>query len=108
MPNPFRFRANIDRIWRRTAEHNPGYVRLSAFNAIARELFAPNERARLNHQMYFATDKSLRWSWFVLYDVVRHQLRDLYDRAHPLDQPHCEVSEPAPEEEVSDEEDDPL
>ena len=99
MPNPFRFRANIDRIWRRTAEHNPGYVRLRAFNAIVRELFAPNERARLNHQMYFATDP---------YDVARHQLRDLYDRAHPLDQPHCEVSEPAPEEELSDEEDDPL
>ena len=72
MPNPYHYRAKIDRLWRRSGDHNPGYIRIKALDAIVRELFAPNERARLNHEMYFATD---------LYDVARHQLRDLYDRA---------------------------
>ena len=74
MPNPFHFRAKIDRLWRRSGDHNPGYIRLKALNAIVRELFAPTERARLNYQMLLATDP---------YDVARHQLRDLYDRASP-------------------------
>ena len=74
MPNRFHFRARIDRLWRRSGAHNPGYVRLKALNTIIREMFAPTERARLNHQLYFATDP---------YDVARHQLRDLYDRASP-------------------------
>ena len=74
MPNPFHLRARIDRLWRRSGDHNPGYIRLKALDAIVRELFAPNDRARLNHQLYFATDP---------YDVARHQLRDLYDRASP-------------------------
>ena len=78
MPNPYHFRAKIDRLWRRSGDHNPGYIRLKALNAIVRELFAPNERARLNHQLYFATDP---------YDVARHQLRDLYDRADPFPSP---------------------
>ena len=74
MPNPYHFRAKIDRLWRRSGDHNPGYIRLKALDAIVRELFAPNDRARRNHEMYFATDP---------YDVARHQLRDLYDRASP-------------------------
>ena len=78
MPNPYHLRARIDRLWRRSGAHNPGYIRLKALNAIVRELFAPNERARLNHAMYFATDP---------YDVARHHLRDLYDRADPLPSP---------------------
>ena len=45
MANHFRYRANIDRIWRRTAEHNPGYVRTRALRTIIRELFAPNPQA---------------------------------------------------------------
>ena len=42
MPNPFHYRAKIDRLWRRTAEHNPGYIRLKALNTIVRELHRPN------------------------------------------------------------------
>ena len=108
MPNPFHFRAKIDRLWRRSGDHNPGYIRLKALNAIVRELFAPNERARLNHEMYFATDP---------YDVARHQLRDLYDRASPSLSPpaggggRCHgVTEggSAQDEESSEEDDDPL
>ena len=71
MPNPFHLRAKIDRLWRRSAEHNPGYLRVKALDAIVRELFAPtNPRARLNHHLYLTTDP---------YDVARHKLRDLYD-----------------------------
>ncbi len=78
MPNPYHYRAKIDRLWRRSGDHNPGYIRLKALNAIVRELFAPTERARLNQELYFATDP---------YDVARHQLRDLYDRADLLPSP---------------------
>ncbi len=74
MPNPYHFRARIDRLWRCSGDHNPGYIRLKALNAIVRELYAPTERARLNYQMLIATDP---------YDVARHQLRDLYDRTDP-------------------------
>ena len=70
MPNPFHLRANIDRLWRRSGDHNAGYVRVAALDAIVRELYAPNDRARANHQLYLATDP---------FDVARHKLRDLYD-----------------------------
>lgn len=122
MPNPFHYRAKIDRLWRRTAEHNPGYIRLKALNTIVRELIAPTPQARLNHQLYLAADP---------YDVARHKLRDLYDRAElcttsPLGggAPHpCGVEGAAPtltqvapaqagaaptEEESPEEDDDPL
>ena len=75
MPNPYHFRAKIDRLWRRSADHNPGYIRLKALSTIIREVFAPTERARLNQELYFATNP---------YDVARHHLRDLYDRADAL------------------------
>ncbi len=70
MPNPFHLRTTIDRLWRRSAEHNPGYIRVKALDAIVRELFAPNPRARLNHHLYLTTDP---------FDVARHKLRELYD-----------------------------
>ncbi len=70
MPNPYHLRTKIDRLWRRSADHNPGYIRVKALNAIVRELFAPNPRARLNHQLYLAADP---------FEVARHKLRDLYD-----------------------------
>ncbi|MYD55248.1 MAG: hypothetical protein F4W96_13225 [Chloroflexi bacterium] len=75
MPNPFHLRANIDRLWRRSAEHNPGYIRVAALDAILRELVAPTGRARANHRLYLATDP---------FDVARHKLRDLYDRPGSL------------------------
>ncbi|MCY3572331.1 MAG: hypothetical protein OXH19_13470 [Chloroflexi bacterium] len=75
MPNPYHFRARIDRLWRSSEDHNPGYIRIKALDAIVDELFAPNDRARQNHQLYLATDP---------YDVARHHLRDLYDQGDPL------------------------
>ena len=75
MPNPFHFRATIDRLWRRSTEHNPGCIRVKALDTIVRELFAPNPRARLNYRIYLSTDP---------FDVARHKLRDLYDRVDLL------------------------
>ena len=113
MPNPYHFRARIDRLWRRSGDHNPGYIRLKALNAVVRELFAPNDRARQNYQLYLATDP---------YDVARHLLRDLYDRPTPLCLP-LPLGEACPaldaggrgegpplaiEEELTEEDDDPL
>ena len=112
MPNPYHFRARIDRLRRRSADHNPGYIRLKALNAIIREVFAPTERARLNLEMYRTTNP---------YDVARHHLRDLYDHADPTRStseasfcPPLPLGEgwgegpPTPEEESPEEDDDPL
>ncbi len=75
MPNHFHYRAAIDRLWRRSADHNPGYIRVKALDAIVRELLAPTPQARLNYRIYLSTDP---------FDVARHKLRDLYDRAELL------------------------
>ncbi|MCY3569896.1 MAG: hypothetical protein OXH19_00975 [Chloroflexi bacterium] len=113
MPNPFHFRARIDRLWRRSGDHNPGYIRLKALNAVVRELFAPNDRARRNYRMYLATDP---------FDVARHLLRNLYDRPGllvlpsvdplclpvPLGEGWGEGPFAHPQEESPEEEDDPL
>jgi len=102
MPNPFHFHAKIDRLWRRSADHNPGYIRVKALDAIVRELFAPNPRARLNYRIYLATDP---------FDVARHKLRELYDGPEsPLPAPErgpvpCLLHQ---EEEPPEEDDDPL
>jgi len=86
--NPFHFRANIDRLWRRANSNAPAYRRLDALDAVVRELFAPNDRARRNHRMYLATDP---------FDVARHLLRDLHDRPTPEVIACEESSVPAPE-----------
>ena len=75
MPNQFHLRAKIDRLWRRSEAHNPGYIRLAALDAIVCELHAPNDRARANYRLYLATDP---------YDLARHKLRDLYDQPNKV------------------------
>ncbi|MCY3570290.1 MAG: hypothetical protein OXH19_02965 [Chloroflexi bacterium] len=111
--NPFHFRANIDRLWRRANSNAPAYRRLDALDAVVRELFAPNDRARRNHRMYLATDP---------FDVARHLLRDLYDHAAPSPTAGSALPPPSgggrclveteggslPDEETRDEDDDPL
>ncbi len=74
MPNPYYFRANIDRLWRRATGSLPAYIRVKALDAVAREIYPSNDRTRASYQMYLATDP---------YDVARHKLRDLYDHATP-------------------------
>ena len=100
MPNPYHFRANIDRLWLEANSNAPAYRRLNALNKVVRELFAPTDRARLNYQLYLATDP---------YDVARHHLRDLYDGPGPMilageDSLPLSVAE----EETTEEDDDPL
>ena len=112
MPNPFHFRANIDRLWRRADDRrHRGYLRVKALDAIVRELFARNNpSAQANHAMYLATDP---------YDVARHKLRHLYDLS-PVPTPEASLCPPLPlgegwgegsllqEEEPPEEDDDPL
>ena len=33
MPNPFHLRTTIDRLWRRSAEHNSSYILVNALDA---------------------------------------------------------------------------
>ncbi|MXX80502.1 MAG: hypothetical protein F4Y69_05630 [Chloroflexi bacterium] len=109
--NPFRYRARIERLWRQSNDHNPAYIRFKALNTITRELFAPNPRAQANYALFLATDP---------FDVARHKLRDLYDSPSPpagsgLPPPpgggRCPVGTEGglpTEDELPDEDDDPL
>ena len=106
MPNPYHFRARIDRLVQQGFGDGPAYLQLKALDTLVRELHAPNDRARANYKMYLATDP---------YDVARHKLRDLYDHATPeaslcLPLPLGEGwGEGSPQsEEPADEDDDPL
>ncbi len=108
MPNPYHFRARMDRLWQCANSNARGYRKLKALNTIVREMYAPTERARQNHRMWLATDP---------YEVARHLLRDLHDRADLFPSPPasgggtCPVGteEGSPQDEESpDEDDDPL
>ena len=107
MPNPYHFRAKIDRLWQCANSNARGYKRLKALDTLVREMYGPSERAQRNHQMYYATDP---------YEVARHLLRDLYDQLHPaaLLQPQVAAASEAveaaeaEEEGGSEESEDPL
>ncbi len=108
MPNPYHFRARIDRLWRRANSSLPGYIRLKALDTVARELYRPTDKARQNLKMYLATDP---------YEVARHKLRHLHDVALALPSPpaagggRCLVETEGglpQDEQPPDEDDDPL
>ena len=71
MPNPYHFRAKIDRLWRTANSSRPGYIRLKALNAVAREIYPTTDKARQNLKMYLATNP---------YEVAQHKLRHLHDQ----------------------------
>ncbi len=106
MPNPYHFRANMDRLWRQ-ANSGSAYKQLNALDALVREMHAPNERARRNYQIYLATDP---------YEVARHLLRDLHDHAAPVPSPpacgggRClvETEGGSPQDQSPEDDDDPL
>ncbi len=75
MPNPYHFRAKIDRLWRRANGSLPGYIRLKALDAVAREIYPATDKARQNLKMYLATDP---------YEVAQHKLRHLHDHTSLL------------------------
>ena len=74
MPNPYHYRARIDRLWRQANSDAPAYKQLKALKTILREMFPPNPNATRNHALYHATDP---------YDVARHLLRDLHSASPP-------------------------
>ncbi len=71
MPNPYHFRARIDRLWQTANSNRPGYIRLNALDAVARALYRPTDKARQNLKLYLATDP---------YEVAQHKLRHLHDQ----------------------------
>ena len=78
MPNPYHYRAHIDRLWRTANSDIPAYKQLKALKALVREMFPPNPNAARNNRLYHSTDP---------YDVARHLLRDLHDRPSRLPLP---------------------
>ena len=44
MANRFHLRTIIDRLWQRSAEHNPGYIRVKALDAQHRAAWLPIDR----------------------------------------------------------------
>lgn len=103
MPNPFHYRAVLNRLARLTEATNPAHVRVSAAIAMSKELLPGTERARLAQRMLRDANP---------FEFARHQLRDLYDGPGTL----CPVSvDAAPagvtdldEEDAPDEPEDPL
>lgn len=102
MPNPYHYRAHIDRLTRLTEASNPGYIRLRAVIKLLRELSPANPRSAANNRLLHSVDA---------YDFARHKLRDLYDNALPP-LPLGEGSGEGPlaltEDDPSEEDDDPL
>ena len=98
MPNPFYFRARIDRLARLAGPENPSYIAVRAACALVKELSPANPRRDQIQQMLRTADP---------FAFARHKLRDLYD-----DDPQVRVSShdaPLPQEEApADEDDDPL
>ena len=69
MPNPYHFRARIDRLWRRAnSSLTPATSGSRPLDAVAREIYPATDRTRQNLKMYLATDP---------YEVARHKLRHL-------------------------------
>ena len=101
MPNPYHYRAVINRLASLADAPNPPQVQVAAAGALARELSPANPRHALSQRMLHAVDA---------FEFARHKLRDLYDTAAPLspDQPRiADVAGPE-EEEPTQELDDPL
>ena len=101
MPNPFYFRAAMNRLSRLTGPQNPPHVRLAATVKLARVLIPDTPRARLARRLPQEPTPL---------EFPRHKLRDLYDRADSLCPEPCGVAD-APcleEEEPLDEPEDPL
>ncbi len=99
MPNPFHFRARIDRLARLAGPENPSYIAVRAVCALVRELSPANPRRDQIQQMLRTADP---------FAFASHKLRDLYDRA---DSQSFVPSHDAPipqEEEPAEEDDDPL
>ncbi len=99
MPNPYHYRSVINRLVRLSEATNPAHVRLKAVIALIRELSPSSPNRAINDQMLQTVDG---------FEFARHQLRDLYDRAHLLDHGQTAESTLVSEEEAPEKDDDPL
>ena len=101
MPNPFFFRAAMNRLSRLAGAQNPPAVRLAATVRLARVLMTDTPRARLAQQLLQQANP---------FEFARHKLRELYDRADsPYPEPCGGADAPRlEEEEPLDEAEDPL
>ena len=101
MPNPFHYRAVIDRLARCADAPNPPHVQVAAACALARELTPGTTRARIAQDMLGVASPV---------EYARHKLRDLYDRAAPLIVLPVDAAGPIvdPEEEAAEDDADPL
>ena len=102
MPNPYHYRARIDRLWRTANSDAPAYKQLKALKTLVREMFPPNPNAGRNYALYHTTDP---------YDVARHLLRDLHSISSPASSGgRCLVETEGgspPEDQPPEEDDDP-
>lgn len=101
MPNPFHYRAVLERLARCADAPNPPHVQVAAAGALARELTPGTQRARIAQELLSAASPA---------EYARHKLRDLYDRAAQLILLPVEATDPTTnlEEDASEEDPDPL
>ena len=99
MPNPFHFRSALNQLARLAAESYPAHIRFRAASALVSELSPANPQHELVQRMLQATNP---------YEFARHQLRDLYDNAHPTIPDQTTDSLLSEEEQPSEQDDDPL
>ena len=99
MQNPYHYRTVVNRLWRIANGPHPGYICLRALDALAGDFTPHSPRFAIAQQMLRAVDP---------YEYARHLLRDLYDRADPFDHSQATDLTLLQEEELSEEDDDPL
>ena len=101
MPTPLHYRATVHRLACLADPSRPAYIAVAAAGALARVLSPANPRHRIIQQMLQAADA---------FELARHKLRDLYDRepAVPASEHGLSCDARIEEEELSEEDDDPL
>ena len=101
MPNPFHYRAVLNKLARCADAPYPPRVQVAAAITLAGELTPGTPRAQLARQMLLQANP---------YEDARHKLRDLFDRAAPLSLLSSEATDltETQEEEAPEDDIDPL
>ena len=102
MPTPIFYRATVQKLASLAGHSSPAHVSVAAAGALARLLSPANPQRRTIQQMLQAADA---------FELARHKLRDLHDRddhAATITEPGPVSASPIEEEELTEEDDDPL